>query len=171
MTVSVWSESKTLIIKLRFIDLLQYLCDCALHQFILITGYSKWSHFAFCFLGNINSSCRIGAITANSHSFHKILKVFLQVLFVFLFCHFINSTCLIFIHSLMDCPKAVYIDIGRKVLNFPVSYICFRNVVLYSKQLIYHDISSPCLHDSDLLEAIKCTPLPSTVVSSFFGVG
>ena len=26
-----------------------------------------------------------------------------------------------------------------------------------------------CLHDSDLLEAIKCTPLPSTVISSFFG--
>ena len=41
--------------------------------------------------------------------------------------------------------------------------------VLYSKQFIYHDISSPCLHDSDLLEAIKCTPLSSTVISSFFG--
>ena len=26
-----------------------------------------------------------------------------------------------------------------------------------------------CLHDSVLLEAIKCTPLPSTVISSFFG--
>ena len=26
-----------------------------------------------------------------------------------------------------------------------------------------------CLHDSDLLEAIKCTPLPSTVIGSFFG--
>ena len=26
-----------------------------------------------------------------------------------------------------------------------------------------------CLHDSGLLEAIKCTPLPSTVISSFFG--
>ena len=26
-----------------------------------------------------------------------------------------------------------------------------------------------CLHDSDSLEAIKCTPLPSTVISSFFG--
>ena len=25
-----------------------------------------------------------------------------------------------------------------------------------------------CLHDSDLLEAIKCTPLPSTVISSFY---
>ena len=26
-----------------------------------------------------------------------------------------------------------------------------------------------CLHDSDLLESIKCMPLPSTVISSFFG--
>ena len=26
------------------------------------------------------------------------------------------------------------------------------------------------LHDSDLLEAIKCTSLPSTVISSFFGI-
>ena len=26
-----------------------------------------------------------------------------------------------------------------------------------------------CLHDSDLLEAVKCTPLPSTVVGSFYG--
>ena len=26
-----------------------------------------------------------------------------------------------------------------------------------------------CLHDSVLLEAIKCTPLPSTVINSFFG--
>ena len=26
-----------------------------------------------------------------------------------------------------------------------------------------------CLHDSDLLEAIKCTPLSSTVISSFYG--
>ena len=69
----------------------------------------------------------------------------------------------------MNCPKAVYIDVGREILNFPVGYICFRNVVLYSRQFIYHDISSPCLHDSDLLEAIKCTPLSSAVISSFFG--
>jgi len=27
----------------------------------------------------------------------------------------------------------------------------------------------PCLHDLDLLEAVKCTPLPSTVIGSFYG--
>ena len=149
-----------------FFNMSDLICELARTEDCLII---KWSHFAFCFLGNINSSCRIGAITASFHSFHKILKVFLQTLFIFLFCHFINSTCFILIHSFMNCPKAVYIDVGREILNFPVGYICFRNVVLYSKQFIYHDISSPCLHDSDLLEAIKCTPLSSAVISSFFG--
>ena len=77
MAVSFWSEPKAFIVELWLINLLQYLCDCIPHQFILITGYPQWSHFAFCLLGNINSSCRIGAVTAILHSLYKILKVFL----------------------------------------------------------------------------------------------
>ena len=104
MTASVWSEPKTFIVKLRLINLFQYLCDCILHQLILITVYAKRPHFSFRFFWNIDSSCGIWTVTAILHSFHKLLKVFLKVLFVFLFCHFINSACLILIHSFMNCP-------------------------------------------------------------------
>ena len=104
MTVPVWTETKALIIKLRFINLLQYLCNRIFHQFIFITRDSQWSHFAFCFFRDIDPPCWIWAITSTFHPSYKVRKIFLQISFIILFCHLINSIRLSFIHRFMDCP-------------------------------------------------------------------
>ena len=91
MTVPVRSESKTLIVELRFINLFQYLCNRIFHQFILITGNSQWPHFAFCFFRNIDTPCWIWTIASAFHPSHKICEIFLQILFVIFFSHLINS--------------------------------------------------------------------------------
>ena len=38
----------------------------------------------------------------------------------------------------MDCFQSVLIDIRRKILNLSVSSVCFRDIILYSKQLVHH---------------------------------
>lgn len=99
MTVSVWSESKALIIKLWFINLLQdLLCDCAVHHFIFITEYSKWSHFAFCILENINSSRRIWSVTASFHFFTR-------------FSRFSSRFCSYFSLVTLSIPHALFLSI------------------------------------------------------------
>ena len=138
MTVPVRPESKTLIVELRFINLFQYLCNRIFHQFILITGDSQWPHFAFCFFRNIDTPCWIRTIASAFHPFHKICEIFLQILFVIFFSHLINSIRFLPIHSFMDCSQRILIDVRRKILNLSVGSVCFRDIILYSKQLIYH---------------------------------
>ena len=89
MTVPVWTEPKALMIKLWLINLFQYLCDCILHRFVLMAGDLQWPHFAFCLFGDIDPSCGVWTVTAGLHSFYKI---FLQILFILLFRHSVNST-------------------------------------------------------------------------------
>ena len=90
MAVPVRTEPKALFIELRLINLLQYLRNRIFHQFIFITRYPQWPHFAFCFFRNIDTSCWIWVVTSIFHPFHKIRKILFQIPLIILFCHFIN---------------------------------------------------------------------------------
>ena len=133
VAIPVWSESIALVIKLRLINLFQYLCNCVFHQFILVTGYAQRPHFAFRLFRNINPSCWIWAVASALHSLYKILKVFFQILSIFFFCHSVYAAGLVLIHSLMDCFQASNIDIRRQILDFSICCVRFCDVILYSK--------------------------------------
>ena len=90
MTAPAWPESHHLIIEMWFKYGFQDFFKGFLHQFIFITRYPQWPHFAFCFFRNIDTSCWIGVVTSIFHPFHKIRKILFQIPLIILFCHFIN---------------------------------------------------------------------------------
>lgn len=170
MAASVRFEAKTLMIEIWFIGLFYHLCDYILHQFILVTRCSQWSHFTFCLLENIDSSCEIRTVAA-LFIFSKNSRCFPPSSARIPLLSFINATFLILIHSSMNCPKTLLIDIYSKILNFPSVAFTFAILYCIPSNSFTMFPTFLCPHDSDLLEAVKCHSFPIMIGNFYDSMG
>ena len=91
MCTSSWSEPIRAVQKSRFIYFIQYICHDSLHQSVFIGWYSKWSHLPIAFW-DIGSSYWLRTIRKCLHSFNELFQIFVQILFIVLFCYSVYPT-------------------------------------------------------------------------------